>query len=143
MKYGFADDTVGVAFADDTVGVAFRQVLINVDYTDADSGLSMICEIQLNLDLYCEVKHLIHRFCKDPDARPGTALRSSNFPSAALYHPPSRTRCSIHSMHYLRLGSHATEAALSPSTLISQTHWGGAKPTYRCGWSSSPRRLPW
>lgn len=52
-------------------GSLFRQVLINVKYKDTKTGISMICEIQLNLAQWCDVKHQIHRFytmarCTDP-----------------------------------------------------------------------------
>jgi hypothetical protein len=61
-------------FAESEPAYGFRQVLINVLFTDdaasravsgfADgepSGLTMVCEIQLNLASYVHVKHMIHK----------------------------------------------------------------------------------
>ena len=45
----------------------FRQILINVRFDPEDpavlpAGCAMVCEVQLNLDAYVDVKHAIHRF---------------------------------------------------------------------------------
>jgi hypothetical protein len=48
-------------FADPNPAYGFRQILINVLFRDESTGLSMICEIQLNLSSYVHVKHMIHK----------------------------------------------------------------------------------
>lgn len=54
VKNGFA------AGFDADASYGFRQILLNVKHADPASGMTMICEVQLNLQPYAEVKHLIH-----------------------------------------------------------------------------------
>lgn len=47
-------------FAEDDPAMGFRQILINVLWKESSEDEGMICEIQLNLAEYAEVKHKIH-----------------------------------------------------------------------------------
>ena len=52
-------------FAEDEVPFGFRQILMNVRYTTPETaefpGVTMICEVQLNLASYVHVTHKIHK----------------------------------------------------------------------------------
>jgi len=54
-------------FAEPEVEYGFRQILINIRFAPQQKGAlpdscAMVCELQLNLDAYVDVKHKIHRY---------------------------------------------------------------------------------
>lgn len=56
----FAVLRVKNSFTEGATEVGFRQVLVNVLFSDEISGLSMICEVQVNITAYARVKEQIH-----------------------------------------------------------------------------------